>query len=190
MSSPTPGDGRVCRISAPKQRCQLACKPGSVWPALLRTWRPFLWGRRHRRPRCDQPGRQRGSTLGCIPKDRPGRPYSVLLRVGLAMPLPLPAARCALTAPFHPYPARMQGGLLSVALSLGSPPPDVIRHPVSVEPGLSSISKPKPRDSGRPASWRAYVTLARRRVNNEKGGPQGPPVCLGREETGKPLDRQ
>ena len=36
-------------------------------------------------------------------EDRRGRPYSVLLRVGLAMPLPLPAARCALTAPFHPY---------------------------------------------------------------------------------------
>ena len=30
------------------------------------------------------------------------------------------------------------GGLLSVALSLGSPPPDVIRHHVSLEPGLSS----------------------------------------------------
>lgn len=38
-------------------------------------------------------------------EDRRGRPYSVLLRVGLAMPLPLPAARCALTAPFHPYPS-------------------------------------------------------------------------------------
>src|SRR5271166_2547889 len=31
------------------------------------------------------------------------------------------------------------GGVISVALSLGSPPPDVIRHRVSVEPGLSSI---------------------------------------------------
>ena len=30
------------------------------------------------------------------------------------------------------------GGLFSVALSLGLPPPDVIRHRVSVEPGLSS----------------------------------------------------
>jgi hypothetical protein len=28
--------------------------------------------------------------------------YSVLLPVGFAVPLPLPAARCALTAPFHP----------------------------------------------------------------------------------------
>ena len=30
------------------------------------------------------------------------------------------------------------GGLISVALSLESPPPDIIRHRVSVEPGLSS----------------------------------------------------
>jgi len=31
-----------------------------------------------------------------------------------------------------------RGGLFSVALSLGSPPPDVIRHRMSMEPGLSS----------------------------------------------------
>ena len=35
-------------------------------------------------------------------------------------------------------PCRSDGGLLSVALSLGSPPPAVNRHRVSVEPGLSS----------------------------------------------------
>src|SRR5690349_16135883 len=29
-------------------------------------------------------------------------PYLLLLRVGLAVPPPSPAARCALTAPFHP----------------------------------------------------------------------------------------
>src|SRR6185312_882307 len=33
---------------------------------------------------------------------RPRRPYLVLLPVGFALPPPLPAARCALTAPFHP----------------------------------------------------------------------------------------
>src|SRR5262245_28718002 len=32
------------------------------------------------------------------------RPYSVLLPVGFTMPAPLPDPRCALTAPFHPYP--------------------------------------------------------------------------------------
>ena len=41
----------------------------------------------------------------------------------------LPPARCALTAPFHPYPATLQrdglGGLLSVALSVDSGRPGV-----------------------------------------------------------------
>jgi len=36
------------------------------------------------------------------------RPYLVLLPVGFAVPLPLPVARCALTAPFHPYLYQMQ----------------------------------------------------------------------------------
>jgi len=36
-----------------------------------------------------------------------------------------------------PLPSKL-GGLLSVALSLGSPPPGVTRHRVSMEPGLSS----------------------------------------------------
>ncbi|CUW38590.1 protein of unknown function [Magnetospirillum sp. XM-1] len=91
----------------------------------------------------------------------------VLLLVGFAVPLPLPVARCALTAPFHPYllPDRSPGtgGLLSVALSLGSPPPDVIRHRVSVEPGLSSPwRKARGRPSGRltrphSKAWNAQV---------------------------------
>ena len=34
----------------------------------------------------------------------PCRPYLVLLPVGFALPSPLPATRCALTAPFHPCP--------------------------------------------------------------------------------------
>jgi len=63
-----------------------------------------------------------------------------LLPVGFAVPDLSPDPRWALTPPFHPYPfgLRRSGGLLSVALSLGSPPPDVIRHRVSMEPGLSS----------------------------------------------------
>ena len=35
-------------------------------------------------------------------------------------------------------PARMRGGLFSVALSLGSPQPGITRHRSSLEPGLSS----------------------------------------------------
>src|ERR1700710_838831 len=40
------------------------------------------------------------------------------------------------------------GGVISVALSLGSPPPDVIRHRFSVEPGLSSNLLRDPRSPG------------------------------------------
>ena len=107
----------------------------------------------------DLPGRRRRkrASPAPVPKDRSaGRPYAVLLPVGFALPPPLPAARCALTAPFHPCrrPSRRRdgtGGLLSVALSLGSPPPGVTRHRVSVEPGLSSPrpSRAEKRPSGR-----------------------------------------
>src|SRR5689334_3067711 len=51
---------------------------------------------------------------------------------------------------------RERGGLLSVALSLGSPPPDVIRHPFSVEPGLSSIPARAGTAAARPTG-RGYV---------------------------------
>src|SRR5215831_17199441 len=52
----------------------------------------------------DRPGRRRGNTAAGCPACRP---YLVLLPVGFAMPSPLPAARWALTPPFHPYrPAR------------------------------------------------------------------------------------
>ena len=91
----------------------------------------------------DQPGRRAKTPVMATRSPRPhARPYSVLLPVGFTVPRPSPAARCALTAPFHPYPlavAGVAGGLLSVALSLGSPPPGVTRHRVSVEPGLSSL---------------------------------------------------
>ncbi len=39
----------------------------------------------------------------------------------------------------HPSGRRGLGGVFSVALSLGSPPPGVTRHRASVEPGLSSL---------------------------------------------------
>ena len=146
----------------PMKRRQPACKPGSVRPATLAgagvTAIPL--GRSSPTASSNQPGQQ-GLKTGPSPCGL-HHPYSVLLPAGLAMPLPLPAARCALTAPFHPYPCpralrpRGPGGLLSVALSLGSPPPDVIRRRVSMEPGLSSVHARRP--SGRLAMHRIWVT--------------------------------
>jgi len=120
---------------------QTVCKPGSVLGPRADGW-PFLWDARCRTPRATNPdgGRERPSRPPGFPWHR-ARPYSVLLPVGFTVPRPSPAARCALTAPFHPCPwavAGGTGGLLSVALSLGSPPPGVTRHRVPVEPGLSS----------------------------------------------------
>jgi len=66
--------------------------------------------------------------------------YLILLRVGFTLPLLLPRARCALTAPFHPYPAPMlkltlgAGGLFSAALSVGSRLPGVTWHPAQWSP--------------------------------------------------------
>jgi hypothetical protein len=42
------------------------------------------------------------------------RPYSVLLPVGFAVPLALPQARCALTAPFHATAAREETAVCSL----------------------------------------------------------------------------
>lgn len=63
------------------------------------------------------------------------------------MPPPLPEARCALTAPFHPYPAPSlipppqagegrvgEGGSFSVALSLGLLPLALRQNPAGCYP--------------------------------------------------------
>src|SRR5262250_818789 len=50
-------------------------------------------------------------------------PYLVLLRVGFALPASLLPRRCALTAPFHPYPAAVVNAChpkRSASLSEGS----------------------------------------------------------------------
>jgi len=63
-----------------------------------------------------------------------------LLQVGFAVPTLLPGSRCALTAPFHPcrpprpHGRRVLGGLLSVALSVGSRPPGVTWHLIRRSP--------------------------------------------------------
>jgi len=52
---------------------------------------------------CDRPERRREGSPGISGYFRNAcRSYLVLLPVGFSLPPPLPAARCALTAPFHP----------------------------------------------------------------------------------------
>ncbi len=69
-------------------------------------------------------------------------PYLVLLRVGFTLPLLLPAARCALTAPFHPYhPAanRRIRRYIFCGTFRGLTPPRRYLAPCPMEPGLSSL---------------------------------------------------
>ena len=85
---------------------------------------------------------------------------------------------------FSPLPARslpLAGGSISVALSLGSPPPDVIRHRFSVEPGLSSPLRERP--SGRLAQ--ASGTHGRRPGQGEGRALRagGGTACLGADGT-------
>ncbi len=62
---------------------------------------------------------------------------------------------CRTFSPWLRQRKHSRSGLFSVALSLGSPPPDVIRHRCSMEPGLSSA----PKSSGHPADWLASARL-------------------------------
>ncbi len=125
-------------------KCQTACKPGSVPPESGddHSSGPPVAGRFSRptrTPRAVNPATEVAR-----------RPYSVLLQAGLAMPSLLPATRWALTPPFHPYPRRNAGGLLSVALSLGSPRAGITRRLFTVEPGLSSTGA-SPAATARPS---------------------------------------
>ena len=140
-------------------------------PAQAGTWQPFIWDRTCARPLATHPDDRPGNGLGRL--RGPRHPYSVLLPVGFTVPALSPWPRWALTPPFHPY-LPMEGGLLSVALSLGSPPPDVIRHRVSVEPGLSSpcgLSTPARR--GCPANWPALTSPYERETPAETNGAAG-----------------
>jgi len=106
----------------------MACKPGSV-PA-LRQEMAIPLGRPSPDASRDLPGRLRGNAPCAVPIwscSRWGLPCRLRCRSRGAL---LPH-RFTLTRP-------KTGRLFSVALSLESPPPDVIRHRVSVEPGLSS----------------------------------------------------
>ena len=68
-------------------------------------------------------------------------------------------------SPLPAYPFSASGGLFSVALSLGLPPPGVTRHPDPVEPGLSS-----------PRTARARAAAVRPSDNGRSIGSAGRPV--------------
>jgi hypothetical protein len=104
-------------------------------------------GRTSPRASSDLPGNTRGPRAAARSRMLP---YLVLLRVGFTLPLVLPPARCALTAPFHPY-RRGQGPnrrYLFCGTFRGLTSPRRYLAPCPMEPGLSSPSAWKERLSG------------------------------------------
>src|SRR5712675_3102309 len=112
MTVPKIGEGSGALTPNPSfSRHQPACKPGSVGHRLLAqairdghsSGAMFAHG-------LEQPTRTASLTSPCgviaFANSPRCRPYSVLLPVWFAMPSPLPDTRCALTAPFHPYPPK------------------------------------------------------------------------------------
>ena len=90
-----------------------------------------------------------------------------LLRMGFGQPRLLPAARCALTAPFHPCLCRLfrlpSAVLLSVPLSVMLPCPAVSRHPALCSPDFP----PRCRNSAA-----AVCPACARRIIQASGQPE------------------
>jgi len=138
----------------------MACKPGSVRPLpggmAIPLGRPLPDASR------DQPGRRRGNPLAVANGPKPAGPPAAPIRSCSRWGLPC-RPRCRGRGALLPHRFTLAGGalrpdaggLFSVALSLGLPPPGVTRHRVPVEPGLSSrrAGSPPPA-SGHPAIWR------------------------------------
>ncbi len=147
-NSPGPGGG-FRRIGGPKKNCQPACKPGSVW----RLGKPtrvtaIPLGRILRSASSNQPGRRPGNRLKTLPPSV--IPIRFCSRWGLPCRDVLPPARCALTAPFHPYPEPEGSGRFAFCGAF----PEVTlagRYPAPCFHGARTFLC---QSSGRPADWR------------------------------------
>ena len=98
-----------------------------------------------------------------------GRPYLVLLQVGFTLPRLLPAARCALTAPFHPYRQK------PAVCFLWHFPWGCPRRTLSgtLLPWSPDFPLPAEANSGHPAIWRGRTMSARpAKVKRGRGYPR------------------
>jgi hypothetical protein len=125
------------------------------------TWRPFILGDGCPSPHATNPdGRPKQAlkvALRAIPIrfcSRWGLPCRPCRQArGGLLPHPFTLTPPANRPDDDRRPIGRRGGLLSVALSLGSPPPDVIRHRVSWSPDFPHARPFGACACGRPADW-------------------------------------
>jgi len=146
---------------------QAACKPNSVEDD--HSSRRRITARARQRPTRGW-WRAGPARVGSSRRKLPA--YLVLLRVGFTLPPPLPPERCALTAPFHPYPALADVAVSSLwhlpSRSLDAPVPDVIRH---TAPRSSDFPPPAPLAKPRQRSPSRLLSLSYRRLGRYKRRP-------------------
>ncbi len=147
---------------------QMTCKPGFVQgllpSAIIPLGRPLLDGSRNLPERS-------GAVMPCSGEPVARRSYLVLLRTRLAMPSPLPETRCALTAPFHPYPGKPRRSALCGAISGVTPGG---RYPPSYYRGARTFLKagfPAPRSPGHLARRSSSSLLQLDQWGNDQGQP-------------------
>ena len=138
-----PSERRAADID--ENKCQRACKPGSVHRALQGGLGDHS-SRRRVAPPLKQPTRATSRNQAHMP------PLFGLAPGGVYRAAPVARPRCALAAPFRPYPP--EAGRFPFCGTFPEPfaearhPPGVTRHRCSVEPGLSSPRLLQPRPPG------------------------------------------
>jgi hypothetical protein len=153
----------------PTRGCQTACKPGSVRvPSELEARDDHSSGT-HLAVRLARPTRTAERECSCAL--RRGRPYSVLLPVGFAVPPLLPGARCALAAPFRPCPRDTSRHLARAVCFLWHFPWGRPRRRLSgtVFPWSPDFPLSPLGDSGRPAVWQWYRCAVRKAGARRRG---------------------
>ncbi len=119
------------------EKYQSACKPGFVPVGSNPPWMAI-----HLEPLLpmasrNQPGRRTENS----PEPLRIRATPIRSCSGWGLPCQSCCQACGALLPHRfTLTAARCGSLFSVALSLGSPPPGVTRHPIPVEPGLSSLA--------------------------------------------------
>jgi hypothetical protein len=162
---------KCSKESARRRISRVLSRPGRG--RLERGW-PFLWDARCQAPRATDPSGGAEARPASRFSETPAAPTWSCSRWGLPCRRRrrqrgalLPHRFTLAGGPAFPGPA---GGVLSVALSLGSPPPGVTRHRTSVEPGLSSL-RPTRRAAIQP-SGRDYMWVPPAHIKDAAGSWQ------------------